>query len=260
MRTFFGGVLIIGLAVGWCAAAAPAATNKPKPDLRCYELSAEKVETQAVPLRVRVHFAVKNFGPGSSESYTARLSYRKNPSGPWTVYKDYPLPFSPPNNGAIWNPMIDLAEGGSYTFKCEVDVDQKIVETSESNNSRQVTKTFAAGTPDLVVANLEAQITRVASNGTVYTKVSWDVQNIGDGKAAGSFVTVLKVAKNNGPFAELGRYTRSNLQPGASFHFTVNHNFTGVNKLRFRVETDATHVLTERSNGNNSADSPPLQP
>lgn len=240
------------------AAGAPATTPL-KPDLRCAELTADKVETMEVPLRVRVFFWVKNFGPGNSEAYTCRLSYRKGSSGAWQTVQDYTVPFSPPNNGAQWHRLIDLSEGGTYTFKVEVDVNHVIAETSEGNNTRTVTKTFSAGTPDLTVTNVDAQITHTTSSGTVYTKVTWDVANIGDGKAAGSFVTVIKVSKNNGTFVELARYTRSNLQAGSSYHFTDNHSFTGVTKLKFRIQTDATGAITERSNSNNTADSGTLQ-
>jgi subtilase family serine protease len=242
------------------AAVQARATTPPKPDLRCSELSVEKVQTMEVPLRVRVHLAVKNFGPGNSESYVARLSYRKGASGAWTAVRDYPLPFSPPNGGAEWNPTVDLPEGGSYTFKVEVDVNGEIAESSEGNNVKTVTKTFSSGTPDLTVANLDARITHTTSSGTVTAKVSWDVTNTGDGKAAGSFVTVLKVAKNNAAFVELSRYSRSNLEAGASFHYTATPSFTSVTRLKFRIEADAGHVIAERSNANNTAESGVLQP
>lgn len=253
--TMVASLVLVGGVAG--VGATPAA---PKPDLRCAELSVEKVPTMEVPLRVRVHLWVKNFGPGSSESYVAHLSHRKGSSGAWSLDHEYPLPFSPPNGGAVWNPTIDLPEGGTYTFKVEVDVTKKVTETNEGNNIRTVTKTFAAGTPDLTVTDLVARVTRKTVSGTVHVQVDWDVANIGDGKAAGSFVTVLKVAKNGSPFVELARFTRSNLQPKAKLHISKTQSFTEVTRLKFRVETDATHVLTERSNANNSVDSDLLQP
>jgi hypothetical protein len=251
-------LLVLAGVVLLVAAQAPA-TTPPKPDLRCSELTADKVETMEVPLRVRVFFVVKNFGTGNFAAYTCRLSYRKGASGAWQAVQDYTVPFSPPNNGAQWHKLIDLAEGGTYTFKVEVDVNHVITESNEGNNTKTVTKTFSSGTPDLTVTNVDAQITHTTSSGTVYTKVTWDVENIGDGKASGSFVTVIKVSKNNGTFVELARYTRSNLQAGSAYHFTDNHSFTGVNKLKFRIQTDATGAITERSNANNTADSGTLQ-
>ena len=235
------------------------ATTTPKPDLRCYELTAQKLETTTVPLRVRIHLAIKNFGPGNAEASLSRLSWRKGSSGAWTTVRDYQLPFSPKNGGAIWNTDVDLSAGGTYTFKVEVDVNHEVAEASEGNNTKTVTRTFSAGTPDLTVTNVDAQITRTTS-GTVTTNVTWDVENAGDGKAAGSFVTVIKVAKNGGSFAELARTTRSNLQAGAAFHYTNTHTFTGVTSLKFRIVTDATSTITERSNANNSADSGVLHP
>lgn len=257
MRRTVSVVMLAAAALG--LASVVLATNPAKPDLRCAELTAERVQTMEVPLRVRVHLKVLNFGPGNSESFTARLSYRKGPSGPWVTVHEYPLPFSPPGGGAEWNPMIDLSEGGTYTFKVEVDPEHQIAESNEGNNTKTVTKTFAGGTPDLTVVNVDAQMTRTTSSGTVYTKVTWGVKNIGDGKAAGSFVTVIKVSKNNGPFVELARYTRSNLQAGASTAFTDSHSFTAVTRLKFRIDTDATSAIAERSNSNNSADSGVLQ-
>ena len=254
----------LGVVVAGAALLLPAgrglATNPPRPDLRCAQLTAERVQTTEVPLRVRVFLKVLNFGPGNSESFSARLSYRKGPSGPWVTVRDYALPFSPPNGGAEWHTLVDLSEGGSYTFKVEVDPEHRVTESNEGNNTKTVTKTFQGGTADLTVADVSAQITRTTSSGTVYTKVTWDVKNIGDGKATGSFVTVIRVSKNNGSFAELARYTRSNLQPGASTAFTDNHSFTGVTRLKFRIETDATGAIVERSNSNNSADSGELRP
>lgn len=251
--------VVIGFAGLLVATVAISTPPPPKPDLRCAELTADRLSTMEVPLRVKVHLKVKNFGPGNSDGFVSRLSYRKG-SGSWIVYKDYPTGFTPLNHGAEWNPHIDLAEGGSYTFKVEVDINKVITEVSEGNNTKTLSKTFVAGTPDLTVTDVDAQITRVASNGTVYTKVMWKVTNSGDGKAAGSFVTVLKVSKNSGSFVELSRYTRSNLLAGASSSFTSTPNFTNVNKLKFRIETDATNVVQERSNANNTADSGMLQP
>ena len=249
-------IMLAGLLV---ATAATSTTPAPKPDLRCAELTAERLTTMDVPLRVKVHFKVKNFGPGNSDGFVSRLSYRKG-SGSWITVNDYSTGFTPLNHGAEWNPHLDFTEGGTYTFKVEVDVNHAITEVSEGNNTKTLTKTFVAGTPDLTVTDVDAQVTRVASNGTIYTKVMWKVKNIGDGKAGGSFVTVLKVSKNNGPFVELSRYTRSNLQAGASTSFTSTPNFTNVNKLKFRIQTDATNVVQERSNSNNEADSGVLQP
>lgn len=253
--------LVALLAAAALATAATASTPpRPKPDLRCPELTAEKVETIEVPLRVRVFLKVRNFGPGNSEAFVSRLSYRKGSSGTWNAVRDFQCPFSPPNGGAQWHEIVDLGEGGTYTFKVEVDPSHAITEVSEGNNIKTVTKTFSAGTPDLTVTNVDAQITRTAANGAVYAKVTWDVNNTGDGKAAGSFVTVIKVSKNGGSFVELARSTRSNLLARAATHFTDNHSFTGVSKLKFRIETDATHVIHERSESNNSADSGVLQP
>jgi hypothetical protein len=106
---------------------------------------------------------------------------------------------------------------------------------------------------------VDARITRTTSTGTVYTNVTWDVQNIGDGKAQPTFVTVIKVSKNGGSFAELARYSRSNLAASASYHYVDNHSFTNVTRLKFRIQTDATNTVYERSNSNNSADSQLLQ-
>ncbi len=251
--------VVIGLAGLLVATVATSTPPPPKPDLRCAELTADRLTTTEVPLRVKVHLKVKNFGPGNSNEFVSRLSYRKG-SGSWITVHDYASGFTPVNHGAEWNPHIDLTEGGTYTFKVEVDVNKVITEVSEGNNTKTLTKTFPAGTPDLTVTDVDAQITRVASNGTVYTKVMWKVTNIGDGKATGSFVTVLKVSKNSGPFVELSRYTRSNLLAGASSSFTSTPSFTNVNKLKFRIETDATNVVQERSNSNNTADSGVLQP
>jgi hypothetical protein len=255
-----GSSVVLGLSLlasGFLTVAA--SPTPPKPDLRCAILTVEKLPTQAVFLRVKVHLEVKNFGAGNSESFVSRLSYKKG-SGAWTVHQEFPSPFTPPGGGAIWNPQIDLPESGTYTFKVEVDANHKVAESSEGNNTKTVSKVLAGGTPDLTPTNLDAVITRVTSNGAVYTKVEWDVENIGDGKAAGSFVTVIKVSKNNGSFVELARFSRSNLQAGGTFHFVKTSSFTSVTRLKFRIETDATNAIGERSNSNNSADSVVLQP
>lgn len=251
--------LLILCMVLWAVAGAVGAANPPKPDLRCTALSVEKVETKEVPLRVRVHLEVHNKGVGSNPHYAARLVYRKGSSGPWTTVKEFPLPPGPSGGGAIWNPVVDLQEGGTYTFKVEVDFANQVSESNEGNNSKSITKTFQGGTPDLVVENVVAGITRTAANGAISTRVTWDVRNIGDGKADGLFVTVLKVSKDGGPFVELARKSKSNLNAGAKVQFTQNHNFTSVKKLKFRIETDATRTIHEHSESNNDADSQVVQ-
>jgi hypothetical protein len=115
------------------------------------------------------------------------------------------------------------------------------------------------GTPDLSVANLAAKFVSVTSS-SAHARIDWDVENIGDGKAVGTFVTVLKVSKNGSSFAELARFTRTSLDQGKSFHYFKDVTYSDVRSLRFMVVADATHIIHERGEGNNTAYTETIKP
>jgi hypothetical protein len=224
-----------------------------KPDLKVTVLTAEKQTTMAVPLRIDVVVRILNTGTATGAlQFKTRLFYRRQSSSPWQPLFDWTSGALGVNGGAYYSRAFDFTEGGTYYFKAVADDDNDVAESSETNNSKTLTKTFAAGTPDLTPANLVGTITHTSSSGASTVKVEWDVQNIGDGKALGSFVTVLYVSKNGGSYSEAQSYTRSNLEKDASLHFSRSSSYTDFNSLRFRVITDTTHKITERQEGNNT--------
>jgi len=224
-----------------------------KPDLKVTELTAERQTTTSVPLQIKVALRILNVGTATGAvTFQTRLYYKTSSSAAWQTLYDWSSGALGPNGGAYYSRTFDFTEGGTYYFKAEVDADKNVAEYSEGNNTKTLTKTFAAGTPDLTPENLVAAITSTSSSGASYVKVEWDVKNIGDGKAAGSFVTVLYVSRNGGSYAEVQRYTRSNLDKNLSFHFSRSASFTDFNSLRFKVITDATYLIHERMEGNNT--------
>ena len=102
-----------------------------------------------------------------------------------------------------------------------------------------------------MVSDLNATSHSVSSSGSWSVKAEWDVENVGDGKATGSFVTVLKVSTNGGGFSEVQRYTTSNLDQGQKRHCTRTSSYSGVQSVRYEVRVDDTHQIQERNEGNN---------
>lgn len=224
-----------------------------KPDLKVTELTAERQTTMSVPLRIKVALRIKNVGTATGAvTFQTRLYYKRSYSAAWQPLYDWTSGAMGTNGGAYYSRNFDFTVGGTYYFKAAVDANNNVAEYSETNNTKTLTKTFAAGTPDLIPLNLVAAITSTSSSGTSYVKVEWDIKNIGDGKAAGSFVTVLYVSKNSGSYAEVQRYTRYNLDKNISLHFSRSASYTNFNSLRFKVFTDATYLIHERLEGNNT--------
>jgi subtilase family serine protease len=227
-----------------------------KPDLKVTELTAERISTMSVPLRIDIHLHIKNVGIGSGATqFVTRLYYRMHSNESWQTLYDWSSGALAANGGATYTRTFDFTEGGTYYFKAEVDANNNVMESSESNNTKTLTKTFSAGTPDLTVANLVASELNRPTSGSMRIKIDWDVENIGDGKASGSFVTVLYVSKNTGSYAEVQRYTRSNLEKNGSLHFSRTASYSNFNSLRFKVMTDETHKIQERQEGNNTVHS-----
>ena len=230
-----------------------------KPDLRVTVLTVEQIHVTTVPLRVRVNLQFKNFGGTTSGGFITRLSYRTKSTDPYTPLYDFHSNTNAANGGEAWSRSFDFQQGGTYYFKAEVDADKQIAETSEGNNTKVMMKSFMGGTPDITVKNVAAQFTNVTPS-AAHARVDWDVENVGDGKAVGTFVMVLKVSKNGTGFVELGRYSRAGLAQGQSAHFFRNVSFADVHSLRFMVVADATHTLHERNESNNQAYSETIRP
>jgi len=240
-------VLFLFSAISWAAAAS-------KPDLKVTELTAARQSTQAVPLRIEITVRIHNSGSGTGAThFVTRLFYRTKTSDPWQQLYDWTSGATASGGGAVYGRTFDFTDGGTYYFKAVVDVDNEVAESSEGNNTKTLTKTFQAGTPDLIVNNLTASTVNTTSSGAMNVKIEWDVENIGDGKATGSFVTVLYVSKNSGSYSEVQRYTRSNLNKNTSTHFTKTTSYTNFNSLKFKVTTDETHKIQEKLEGNNTA-------
>jgi subtilase family serine protease len=235
---------------------APSAASATKPDLKVTELTAERVSTMSVPLRIEINLHIKNVGAGTGATqFVTRLSYRRQTNAAWQVLYDWNSGAVAANGGAAYSRTFDFTEGGTYYFKAEVDANSNVAESSEGNNTKTLTESFQAGTPDLTISNLVASELSATASGSKRVKVDWDVQNIGDGKASGSFVTVLYLSKNTGPYNEVQRYTRSNLEKNNSLHFSHTATYTDFNSLRFRVMTDEAHAIQERQEGNNTVHS-----
>jgi hypothetical protein len=86
------------------------------------------------------------------------------------------------------------------------------------------------------------------------------VENIGDGEAQGSFVTVLKVSKDGSGFAELARFTRTSLDKGKLSLFFKDVKYASVRSVRFMIVADATNVIHERNQTNNTVYSETIKP
>jgi len=234
--------------------AAISGTVPAKPNLKITEFKAERLQTLAVPLRVDIMIHIQNSGSGTgAANFVTRLYYRMKSSDPWQQLFDWTSGAMASGGGAVYSRTFDFEEGGTYYFKAMVDADNTVDESAEGNNTKTLTKTFQAGTPDLTVQNLTASTVNTTASGAMSVKVVWDIENIGDGKAAGSFVTVLSVSKNGGSYSEVQRYTSSNLEKNASKHFTKTASYTNFNSLRFKVVTDGTQTIHEKLEGNNTA-------
>ena len=222
-----------------------------KPDVSINSIAAVRVETLAVPLRVNVTVVTKNGGRAYAQHFNCRLSYRRSSSAPWqsldTWHRDGLY------SGQTFSHVTqrDFNEGGIYYFKAEADCDAELAESSEGNNIRNYSKSFAAGIPDLVVSNLSAIIKSVYSSGAWNVKVEWDLENKGDGKAVGSFVNVLKMSRNSGSYAEIQRYTTYNLDKDQKKHFTKTSSYSGVTSLKFELRADDTYKIHESNENNN---------
>jgi hypothetical protein len=230
-----------------------------KPDLRVTELLVDKVQSENVPLRLRVAVAIKNFGATTPSGFTVRLYYKTKSGDPYVALFDFHSGIRQANGGDRWEKTFDFQEGGTYYFKAEADPENQIPESAEGNNTKTLAKSFTAGTPDLAVANLAAKFVSVTPTGA-HARIDWDVENIGDGKAVGTFVTVLRVSKNGANFAELARFSRTSLDKGKSFHFFKDITYSDVRSLRFMVVTDATNVIHERGQTNNTAYTQTIKP
>ncbi len=245
-----------GCGILMLSALAAGATTTAKPDVTNSSVLAEQVQTTLAPLRLKVTVVVKNQGQAYAEHFNCRLSYRLSSSAPWqeldTWHRDGLY------SGQTFSHVTqkDFTEGGTYYFKAEADCNQELTESSETNNIRYFSKSFSAGTPDLTVQNLTASSVNVYSNGNWAVKSEWDVKNIGDGKAASSFVVLLRVYKGSDTAgADLQSYTRYNLDKGASIHFSRTTTFSNINSVHFKVIADSTGKIYEKSESNNSATS-----
>ncbi len=233
-------------------------TVVPKPDLIVSELTVSRIDSHTIPLRMHIGVSIKNRGNIHTPSATCitRLYYRLHSTDPWQTLHDFTTGSLPAGSTRPFSQDFDFTTGGTFRFKAEVDAGQAIAESSESNNTRFLTKTFAAGTPDLTVENLTAATVQVFASGNWKVLVEWDVKNIGDGKAQGSFTILLKVYKNGSlSGADLQSYSRSNLEAGHSLHFSKTTTFTNVQSLRFRVTADSSAKIHEKREDNNSAQS-----
>ena len=252
LRILSAGVAYVLPAMVW-------ASPQAKPDLRVTGLSVEQIHVNNVPLRVKVELEVKNFGATTPGGFRTRLSYRTKSTVPYTPLYDFQSGVRQLNGGDRWTRTFDFQEGGTYYFKAEVDADKQIAETAEGNNLKTLVKSFVGGTPDLTVKNVVAQFKGVTPT-AARARVDWDVENVGDGKATGSFVTALKVSKNGSSFAELARFTKAGLGQGQSVHYYREVSYSDAHSLRFMIVVDATNTLHESHEGNNTAYSETIRP
>jgi subtilase family serine protease len=248
-KTSFGWVL--GCAILMLLAQAINATTTAKPDLTVSSILAERVETLLVPLRLKVTVKVKNQGRAYAQHFNCRLFYRLSSSAPWQELDTWHRDGLNLSQTFSHVTQRDFTAGGTYYFKAQADCDLELSESSEGNNIRYYSKSFTAGTPDLVVNNLAASIVSVSSSGTWSVKVEWDTENIGDGKAVGSFVTVLKSSVNGAAFSEVQRYTLYSLDKGLKHHYTRTISYSGIQSVRFQVKADDTFKIHERNETNN---------
>ena len=223
-----------------------------KPDWKVTELTAERIQTTQTPLRIKVVLRVKNVGTvNSSGQFVTRLECRRKSSDPWQHLFDWHGGSTAAGGGARYEKSFDFSEGGGYTFRAMVDPGDAIDETSETNNTKSLTKSFDAGTPDLTIRNLGAAVTRTLPNGSRKIKVEWDLANIGDGAAKPAFVIVLEVSRNGGSYTAIQRYTKSNLAAGASQHYSKEVTYADFNTLVFKVTADDSSKVHESNEGNN---------
>jgi len=88
---------------------------------------------------------IKNVGATTSGAFKTRLSYRTRAPRPTRRSYDFNSGVRQPNGGDHWDRTFDFQEGGTYTFKAEVDADKQIAESAEGNNTKTLAKSFAGG-------------------------------------------------------------------------------------------------------------------
>lgn len=224
-----------------------------KPDLKVLNLNISRIETRSALLRLDVKISISNSGKSiSSENIVARVYYRIGQNGTWNQLHDFSILGIGENKTREVSKNFDFNEAGNYYIKVEVDPDNQIDELSESNNTKIFPKFFEAGIPDIIISNLKAEIIKENTSGSKQIKVEWDIENICDGTVKESFVTVLYMSNNNGPFSEVQRYTKSNLKPGQKFHITKTLTHGDFRSLRFKVVADETKKVFEKTSQNNT--------
>jgi subtilase family serine protease len=255
-KAFFS--LALGCGILILSALPAGATITPKPDLIISSILAEKVETTLVPLRLKVTVVTKNQGAAYAQHFNCRLYYRLTSSAPWQELETWHRDGLNLSQTFSHVTQRDFTAGGTYYFKAQADCDLELAESNEGNNIRYYSKSLTAGTPDLVVSNLAASITSVSTSGTWSVKVEWDIENTGDGKAVGSFVSVLKASTNGAAFNEVQRYTLYILDKGLKHHYTRTATYSGIQSLRFQVKADDMNTIHERNETNNISTSATL--
>lgn len=229
------------------------AFSSKKADLMILNLNVERIETPSAPLRLSIKVTVKNSGESiPSQNFLVRLYYKIGQNGVWQPFYDFSLSGIGENKTKEVSKNFDFNEIGNYYIKAEVDPENQISEASEGNNIKNFPKFFEAGIPDITISNLKASIIKVNPNGSKQIKVEWDIENIGEGTAKQSFITVLYLSKNNGPFSEIQRYTKSSLKAGQKFHITKTITYDDFRSLRFKVVADETKKVFEKTSQNNT--------
>lgn len=229
------------------------ALSASKPDLKVLNLNVERIETRSAPLRLDIKISINNSGKSiSSQNIIVRVYYRIGQQGIWNKLHDFSISGIGEQKTKEVSKNFDFSEAGNYYIKAEVDPENQIDELSESNNTKIFPKFFEAGIPDIIISNLKAEIIKASTSGSRQIKVEWDIENIGEGTVKESFVSVLYISKNNGPFSEVQRYTKSNLKPGQKFHITKTLTQSDFRSLRFKVVADETGKVFEKTSQNNT--------
>lgn len=237
------------------------AKTGPRPDLVILDLRTERLETQKVPLRIKVTLRIGNSGAGTgSRAFVTQLSFRRRSSDAWTPLERFTVKGLGQGEAKRWVKIYDFPKGGTLSFRAEIDTGRVFSETVESNNIRVLTRTYDTGKPDLCVKDLNCSILQGVGSGELTLRVTWEVHNAGTGEVKIPFVTVFQASKDGGEFETIKRYMHRNLDVGGSLGFRKDLVYQGLRSIQFRVMTDEGRQTGDSNPHNNTLKGKVLRP
>jgi subtilase family serine protease len=208
---------------------------------------------------VNVTVTVKNQGGGAAGAFQVDIYKHQDTAPPPGLAGDEYCPISSLAAGATTTCVktVSYAVAGTYKMWAQVDTDQQVSETSETNNTKYKSLTIQTPKPDLIVSSLTAPTT--AGAGQTIT-VSDTTKNQGAGSAVAS-TTKFYLSTNSTYSAEDTPLEppRSvpSLAPGASdpgsTNVTIPSNWpTGKSYIIAKADDPSTNDETNENNNTRS--------